>query len=85
MVLMALVVYSASDIFMPSIAYMAEDLGVSEAVATSNFSSYYLMLMILSLEMALLQFLQYFFLEVSFQVKFSFSPKNCINSIFSRL
>lgn len=46
MVLMALVVYSASDIFMPSIAYMAEDLGVSEAVATSNFSSYYLMLMI---------------------------------------
>lgn len=46
MVLSALTVYSASDIFMPSISHMAQDLGVSEAVATSNFSSYYLVLMI---------------------------------------
>lgn len=46
MVLSALVVYSASDIFMPSISHMAEDLGVSEAVATTNFSSYYLVLML---------------------------------------
>ena len=46
MVFSALVVYSASDIFMPSIAHMAEDLGVSEAMATTNFSSYYLVLML---------------------------------------
>lgn len=46
MVLSALVVYSASDIFMPSISPMAEDLGVSEAVATTNLSSYYLVLML---------------------------------------
>ena len=46
MVFSALVVYSASDIFMPSITHMAEDLGVSEAVATTNFSSYYLVLML---------------------------------------
>lgn len=46
MVFSALVVYSASDIFMPSIAHMAADFGVSEAVATTNFSSYYLVLML---------------------------------------
>lgn len=40
-----LVTRMSGDIFIPSIAYMAEDLGVSKAEATSSLSHYYIWLM----------------------------------------
>ncbi len=46
MIVTTLTIYSASDIFMPAIAHMAADLGISEAQATSNYTFYYLVLML---------------------------------------
>ena len=46
MIVTTLTIYSASDIFMPAIAHMAADLGISEARATSNYTFYYLVLML---------------------------------------
>lgn len=42
----ALIVRAAGNIFLPSISYMAKDLNVDEAVATSNLNLYYIILAI---------------------------------------
>lgn len=42
----ALIVRAAGNIFLPSISYMARDLNVDEAVATSNLNLYYIILAI---------------------------------------
>ena len=45
-VCVALIVRAAGNIFLPSISYMATDLNVDEAEATSNLNLYYIVLAI---------------------------------------